>query len=245
MIKKKDPVIQIDKRSNEPVEIQIANQIKALVLTYTYDEEITDIAYIKSLLDVDIAEIKKAFEILVSDRIFSIDNHGNYDVFYQDVVSVGRGVISSVYDNIKYLNQTFSMKVFDKKDIKCDKILAKLSEFKTGDHIHYQKRIYYGDGKPKAYMELYFSKDSLPNINDEKFNELPYYHMIGLDQNPKIPAYRRLEVIRLSDEINNYLDQSVSSNGFFSEESYFSKDKKILLFVKIYLNLSYFIRLVG
>lgn len=245
MIKKKDPVIQVDKRSNEPVAIQLANHIKALVLTYKYDANITNLDYIASLDDLDKKDVQKAFDILVSDRIFKVDEHKNYDVTYQDVVKVGRGFVTSVYDNIKYLNQTFSMKIFDQKHIKCDRTLAKLTEFKTGDLIHYQRRIYYGDDQPKAYMELFFSKDRMPHIEDKDVNGLPYYQIVGVDENPKVPSYRKLEVIRFSDEINAYLNQSLKSNGFYSQESYFNQDKEILLYVNIYLNLSYFIRLVG
>jgi len=245
MIMKKDPLIQVDKRSNEPVEEQIANHIKALVLTYKYDQNITNLAYIQSLVDIELSSVKKAFDILVNDRIFGVDEYQNYYVTYQDVVRVGRGYVTSVFDNIKYLNQKFSMKVFDQKNMKCDRSLAKLTEFRTGDIIHYQKRIYYGDDQPKAYMELYFSKDRIPNIEDKAVHELPYYHIIGVDQNPKVPSYRKLEVIRFSDEVNAYLNQSIKSNGFYSQESYFNEDKDILLYVNIYLNLSYFIRLVG
>ena len=162
---------------------------------------------------------------------------------YNESTFVDDTKITSVIDNIKALNQQLMIKTFDKNLIPLSKSLKALG-FDDDDTIYFQKRIYFGDTYPKAYMELYFSTKHLPSIKDPKYDEIPYYDIVKLnDPNSHTSYDLSLKTLIFDKTINQYLNQRSGSSGFLSEEYYYNDSKKLILYVNIYLNNNHFIKL--
>ncbi len=245
MTKTRFSSFKIDYRSKEKIEVQIAHQIKAYILTHRYDHALTQMDDMSHLLEVDQIYIKKAFELLVDERVFEKDEDHNYTIFKHSYVKVGKKSVTSLASGIKILGQKLLINTFDCKELICDGAFSKQSKFEIGDYIYMQKRIYLGDGVPKAYMELYFSLALLPDIKEKQYHQVPYHDIVGFEDQYESPSYRRLKASKFSDQVNLYLDQNKQNHGFFTEEYFFNADQKVLLYAKVYFSLNYDIKLVG
>lgn len=240
-----DSIITIDKRSNDSFAIQISDQIRNLILTHKFNPIMTNVSYIANLCEVDRKDVLDAFKILREDQIYDIeDDNETYFVNYQEVATVDNKIVYAIADVIKELNQEFIVKVISKEVFKPTDEAVNSKGFKKSCDIFKQRRIYLGDSNPKAYIELYLSKEFYPDIEDDKYQEMPYYEIIDLKANANNMIRERiLRAIKLPDQISSYLGQSSNSVGFHSQEHYYNHNKELMLFVDMYMNLNYFVRL--
>ena len=243
MRKKQDMVISIDNRSNESEAQQIANQIKTLILTHRFNPKMTDKAYIAEIANVCLDSVERAFNILVQDQMYALNDNETYYVNYQETATVQNQRVISVLDIIKELKQTLTVSILKNKTMVCDDELKKKTSFDEGDTVFYQERVYYGDSFPKAYMRIYFNKTTIPMIEDPIFRNLPYYEILASLENYDNNNKRILKAIKLPNDVSERLNQSHQSLGFQSKEYYETKDNKALIYVEIYMNSNYFIRL--
>lgn len=237
--------LQIDHRSLVSKPDQIADQIKTLILMHERSPKLADPDFLCKQYNLDKQDVLAAFEILVRDQTFDYNKATNtYFITYSESNYFSEGITISIVDIIKSLNQTLHIKTFDDALLPQSTEILKPLGFDKDDQIYYQKRIYYGDTHPKAYMELYFSTKHLPNIMLDTYKKMPYYDIVGIN-NPQVDSkYNlRLKTRTFSKEINKYLNQSLDSSGFLSEEFYYNDSSNLILYVNIYLNSNYFIRL--
>ena len=125
MRKKQDMVINIDNRSNETEAQQIANQIKALILTHRFNPSMTDKTYISRIANVNIDSVEKAFDILVQDQMYALNDNQTYYVNYQEIATVDNQRVLSILDVIKELKQTLTVSILKEKTLVCDLMLSK------------------------------------------------------------------------------------------------------------------------
>lgn len=241
MKKKQTLYIQVDHRSTEPEYEQIAKQVRSLILTHQFSVDLLDISHLVEMLDVDEDVVIKAFDILEREQMISKQDD-KYELTYQEVVDINDETITSAVEMIKALNQSFSMDVFDEKYMIADELFCSKVPFLLGEEIYTHKRIYFGDRYPKSYMELYFSKTLMPDIDQEAYVHMPYYEILSFDQDYILPYEKRLRAIKLDDYINKILLQSKGTSGFLSEEFYYNEYHQLMFYAKLYMNMNFFIR---
>jgi len=241
MKKSQNLIIQIDHRSTEKACIQIAKQLKTIILTHQYQNKLLDVDELAKFLNIDKQIVIDAFQILLEEQIISNDQ-GTYQISYQEITDINDQEVLSFADTIKMMNQKFSMKVFDESYQIADEKIVKTMSFVLGEVIYSHKRIYYGDSYPKAYMELYFSKELMPNVDQEPYIHMPYYQIISFNPDYVFPYKKVLKSVKFSDEINEMLSQSKDTSGFMSEEFYFDEHHQLTLYAKIYFNVNFFVR---
>ena len=237
--------LSIDYRSNEAIEVQLYKQLKVLILTHRFSLELLEPLLVASMAKVDLPAAQKAFDILVQDQILGINENQKYFMAYQEIADVNQKTTYSVIDIIKLLKQELTIKTFGDKYLNSNLTELYNLGFEKNEVIYYHERIYYGDNLPKAYMKLYFSKKHLPNCDQEDMRLVPYYELVAFNVDDKLKSKRTLNAINFSDKINQHLNQSKNSSGLSTNEFYYDKDNKLVLYVKMYLNLNYFLRLKG
>lgn len=241
-MKKKTKInIQIDHRSTEPEHEQIAKQIKSLILTHQFTNDLLDVNLLSKSLDISKDLVIMALNILVKEQMVSLFNQ-KYELTYREIVDINDEVVHSVSDMIKATHETFSVKVFDEKYFLADEKLCKESPFVLGEEIYHHKRIYFGDNYPKAYMEIYFSKELMPHMDQDPFIHMPIYEILSFNQDYVLPFRQVLKAIKFEDNINEILSQSKGTTGFITQESYYDEYHQLMVYYRVYYNMNFFVR---
>lgn len=241
MKKKANINIQIDHRSTEPEHEQIARQIKSQILTHQFTNDLLDVELLSKSLDMSKDQVIKALNMLVKQQMVSVFGD-KYELTYREVVDINDEVVHSVSDMIKATHQKFFVKVFDDRYLHADQKLCKEAPFVLGEEIYHHKRIFFGDDYPKAYMEIYFSKQLMPKVDQAPFISMPVYEILSFNQDYVLPFRQELIAIKFDDRINEMLSQSKGTSGFLSKEYYYDEYHQLMIYFQVYFNMNFFVR---
>src|SRR5690606_2436653 len=92
--------IVIDRRSHEPFEEQLYSQIKNLILRHQTDTNLVDPDFLSRFLEIDKVIVINAFNRLVDEKFYEIDNKGHYQISYKELFWVSTDSLNGVADII-------------------------------------------------------------------------------------------------------------------------------------------------
>lgn len=230
--------IVIDRRSHDTFEEQLYSQIKNLILRHQTDSNLTDPNFLAKALDISHEIVIEAFERLVDEKYYEIDEKGKYQISYKELVWVSTDSLSSVADIIHAHGQELYIEPLKVETLICDQVIHELTGFPIGAKLFFQDRVYYGDNIPKAVYRVYYLASIFPDANSEQNIHRPYYHITHYDIKVS-PVERYVMSVRLPDEVNNLLNQKSGTAGFFVVEKIFTSEGILSTYAEGYLNSNY------
>jgi len=230
--------ITIDKRSHESYEDQLYSQIKHLVLRHQVVNNLCNPFYLAKELELPIGMVLEVFDRLAKNHFFTkIDDH-TYDIAYKKVMWETSDTFSSIADMIIKSGEDLNIDTFNYETLICDKKLSELTSFPIGTPLYVQDRIYYGNGRPKAYYKVYFNANLIKDAQSKENLTKPYHVFTGYNIKES-QAARYIQSLTFPDYINKYLDQMNGTAGFKLVENLYNNDGLQTTFAEGYLNINY------
>ena len=205
--------IKIDKRQSTPHTIQISQAIKQLLIDkqIKYLEQLPDIDELSAYLAVDQLSVKQAYQRLLAENMVRVDSH-HYFANYVYLSPNFYLKVSKLYDVIKDLGLTPSIKTVRKKVVNLPKALSIDPRISLDKKYILLKRIYYGNEMPLAIMDIYLPEDKFGGIEDAKYDEKPLYEAIFFKYGNLISSGKRtMSVVNLSREDAKVLNSTVDN----------------------------------
>lgn len=212
----KNPLLQkikIDKRQRTPHPVQISQAIKQLLMDkqVTYLDPLPSIDELSSHLSVELSAVKQAYQRLLAENLIRLE----HQLYYANYVYLSPDFylkVSKLYDVIKNLGLTPSIKTIKKKVLNIPKTLAIDPAVDLHKKYIMIKRVYYGNDLPLAVMDIYLPEDKFSGIDDVKYDEKPLYEAIFFKFGNLITSGRRtMSVINLSREDAKVLNATIDS----------------------------------
>src|SRR5690606_1154346 len=125
--------IIIDRRSHEPLEEQVYSQIKSLILRHQTNPKLVDPNFLVKALNVEKSIIIKAFNRLVDEKYYEVDEKGYYQISYKELVWVSTDSLYSISDMIHTQGQKLYIDSLKVEMIICDQTLSELTGFQKGE----------------------------------------------------------------------------------------------------------------
>ncbi len=203
--------IKIDKRQATPIQIQISQSIKHLLIDQQikYLQKMPSIDQLAEGLDVDRLDVKQAYQRLLIENLLHTEQ-GEYFANYVSFSSDYYLKVSRLYDIIKNLGLTPSIKTLKKKITSLPLHLVVDPSIDKDETYILLKRIYYGNDIPLAVMDIYLPQSSYAGIENMNFDEKPLYEAIYFTYGKLLSSGRRLmSVINLSREDAKILNAAV------------------------------------
>lgn len=222
--------IKIDKRQSDPVNLQIFQAIKSLLISQDikYLEALPSVAELANFLEVEESDVKQAYHRLTFENFFHQEN-SQYYANYVNLSSDYYLKVSKLYDIIKNLGLTPSIKTIKKRVTSLPFQLAVDQAIDPNESYIQLKRIYYGNEIPLALMDIYLPQSRFEGIDHVSYDEKPLYEAIYFNYGKLISSGSRLmSVVNLTREDAKILNaaQDVASYQVISVA--LDQDKKLI-----------------
>ena len=222
--------IKIDKRQSNPISLQIFQAIKSLLINQDikYMDVLPSIDELASFLEVEQADVKQSYHRLTFENFFHYE-HGKYYANYVNLSSDYYLKVSKLYDIIKNLGLTPTIKTIKKRVTSLPFGLAVDPAIDPNGNYIQLKRIYYGNEIPLALMDIYLPQSRFEGIDQVIYDEKPLYEAIYFNYGKLLSSGRRLmSVVNLSREDAKILNaaQDIASYQVISVS--LDQDKKLI-----------------
>lgn len=222
--------IKIDKRQSNPIHLQIFQAIKSLLINQEikYMEALPSIEELANFLEVEITDVKQAYHRLTFENFFHLE-HGEYFANYVNLSSDYYLKVSKLYDIIKNLGLTPSIKTIKKRVTSLPFNLAVDQAIDPNETYILLKRIYYGNEIPLALMDIYLPQSRFEGIDNAKYDEKPLYESIFFNYGKLISSGRRLmSVVNLTREDAKILNAAQDTASYQVISVALDQDKKLI-----------------
>ncbi|HAX02710.1 MAG: hypothetical protein A2Y45_05025 [Tenericutes bacterium GWC2_34_14] len=203
--------IKIDKRQATPYHLQISYAVKQLLIDQQvkYMEKLPSITELANYLEINETDVKQAYHRLLVENLLHSEQ-GEYYANYINFSSDYYLKVSKLYDIIKGLGLTPSIKTLKKKITSLPSTLAVDPSIDPLETYILLKRIYYGNDIPLAVMDIYLPQTSFSGIDAMNFDEKPLYEAIYFTYGKLLSSGRRLmSVVNLSREDAKILNSAI------------------------------------
>lgn len=222
--------IKIDKRQSNPISLQIFQDIKSLLINQDikYMDVLPSIDELASFLEVEQADVKQSYHRLTFENFFHHE-HGKYYANYVNLSSDYYLKVSKLYDIIKNLGLTPTIKTIKKRVTSLPFGFAVDPAIDPNGNYIQLKRIYYGNEIPLALMDIYLPQSRFEGIDQVVYDEKPLYEAIYFNYGKLLSSGRRLmSVVNLSREDAKILNaaQDIASYQVISVS--LDQDKKLI-----------------
>lgn len=222
--------IKIDKRQSVAVDLQLYHSIKSLLIDQEikYMQELPSISQLAEFLEVHVVDVKQAYQRLAFENFFHIENgvhYANYVYLSSDYYLK----LSRLYDIIKNLGLTPSIKTIKKKVTSLPLQLVVDKSIDSNETYILLKRIYYGNNIPLALMDIYLPQSRFDGIDHIDFDEKPLYEAIYFTFGKLISSGRRfMNVINLSREDAKILNSQQDTASYQVISYALDQEKKLI-----------------
>lgn len=205
-------LITIDRRSRVSFDIQIKERIKAFILDHTfyYKTSLPTPVELSKYLNIPEKKVEKAYAQLIEERYIKKDSNGVYNVSYFELTNYFFDRNTAVYDAIRTLGLTPSIKCVEKKVITLTKKEIEEIGFDTkkSNKYFYINRLYLGDKQPIMLLENYLPHYIFEGIDQEFVGDEPLDAYIKEKYNlyAKI-SKRHIKAVNLTKKTANYLNE--------------------------------------
>ena len=194
--------IKIDKRQSNPINLQIYQSVKSLLISQEikYMDKLPTIEELALFLDVDQTFVNQAYHRLTFENFFH-NEHGTYFANYVSLSSDYYLKVSKLYDIIKNLGLTPSIKTLKKRVTQLPVQLQVDQAIDPNENYIHLRRIYYGNEIPLALMDIYLPQSRFEGIDQATYDDKPLYESIYFQYGKLVSSGRRLlSVSNLSRE---------------------------------------------
>lgn len=173
-------LIQVDKRQNTPLRIQLMNELRLAI----FDYQLADQSMLPSISDMtdhllmSLSDVKAALQALEQEGIIMLSKKNQYMVTHKKQSNEFMAKAFLLFQYIKKLGMEPSIETLVQKVIIADDLLAKKMSLSVGDKVMYLKRVYYGNRKPMVLLESYFSISLLPEVENITFTNQPHFEVL-------------------------------------------------------------------
>jgi DNA-binding GntR family transcriptional regulator len=209
--------IRIDRRSSLPLYLQLSNAIKSLIVdrVFHYQEPLPTIDEVASLFEVDQDVVDKSYQQLVFEN-YVIFNDGSYLAYQYDLTANFITELIKLYDAIKMMGLTPSVKTLAQTIVKVDQKFHQKSKFKKGESLLYIRRIYYGNETPLIVLDTYIPLELFPNIETILTDEKPIYDVFAINYHRFVSQSKRLlAVVNLPKDLSSIFKVRTGTAGYF------------------------------
>ena len=188
--------IKIDKRQSTPLSLQIFQSIKHMITDQQigYLQQLPDVNELAKHLEVTDKDVLDAYNRLVSENFL----HAEKDHYFVNFVHFSSDFYikpSKLYDIIKQLGLTPSIKTIKRKVTTLPFQLQIDNHFKQNESFIHLKRIYFGNDIPLALMDTYLPYNDFNEIEQRIVDEKPLYETIFTETKRLVTSGKRLMTV--------------------------------------------------
>ena len=224
--------ITIDRRSTVKYDIQIKDNIKALILDRTlyYKTLLPTPSELSAHLDIHKKDVSEAFIQLEKERYIKSEKD-QYQVSYIELTNYFFERNTSIYDAIISLGLTPSIKCIEKNVIQLNKTDIKRIGFdvtKENKYL-YINRIYYGDKQPIIILENYLPLYIFKDMEHHFIGHEPLNNYIDDNYGFKASVSKRVtKAVNLKKEIAELLNERVNAASLQSTNHVYDKRGRLI-----------------
>jgi len=213
-------LINIDRRSTLDYDLQLKDNIKALILdqTFYYKTKLPKVFELAEYLDIDDNYVIKAYQKLINEN-FIKEKDSVYSVSYIELTNYFFERNTSIYDAVISLGLTPSIKCLEKKVVK----LAGKTQIEMGfdgdesSEFLYINRMYYGDNQPIIILENYLPLSIFKDMEKNFKGHEPLNNYIGENYGFKAHVSKRItKAVTLDKGLAHLLHERVNASSLQS-----------------------------
>ena len=237
-------LLTIDRRSTIGYNIQIKENIKALILDRTlyYKTVLPDAKELATHLNIDEKFVVKAYKELTDERYIE-QKKGNTRVSYIELTTYFFERNTSIYDAVITLGLTPSIKCIEKRVLSLDKDTIERMGFdpEQENKYYYINRIYYGDKQPIIILENYLPLYIFKDIDKKFIGDEPLNNYIGENYGFKAHISKRItKAVNLKKEIAVLLNERVNAASLQSTNQVYDNHGRLIDFGQSHSISSYY-----
>jgi len=224
--------ITIDRRSTIKYDIQIKDNIKALILDRTlyYKTKLPSPLELASNLEIPLQQVVEAYIQLVKERYIE-KKKDEYQVTYIELTNYFFERNTSIYDAIISLGLSPSIKCIEKKVVNLEKEKIDRIGFDSSKENRYLyiNRIYYGDEQPIIILENYLPLYIFKGMELNFVGQEPLNNYINDNYGFKAQVSRRVtKAVNLKKNIAELLNERVNAASLQSTNHVYDQQGRLI-----------------
>ncbi|MDX9691091.1 MAG: GntR family transcriptional regulator [Acholeplasmataceae bacterium] len=199
--------IKVDRRSAQPISLQLAQSIKVLITNneLSYQNQLPQLNDMSTTLMIRKTDIEKAYQMLVDEKFLLKKNH-EYTINYFHFSANFFLDVIPLFEAIRLMGMTPKMKTISIKRQLLPTELKLYSKI-SADEKHWAiKRLYYGNDIPLVILESFLPESKFPDLDKIINDNEPLYEALFSRYQTRITSSNRIfKVINLDKDSAHHL----------------------------------------
>lgn len=221
--------ITLDRRANLAFHLQIAHQIRRMILNREVyvNKPLIEPNQLADQLGIEASVVTQAYARLIQEQLVLLDKTGAYRVKYYDAPKSVISEYTSIFEGVQKLGYTPSVKTLKRSVLKASDVPElKLSK---DEPILFTQRVYYADLKPIAYVEGYFPLLKYPGLDKLDLVEEPDHIVFARHYNLKPQRNTRsFYATLLSEDMAKVLETDKGSPSFAVDLTIYDDEDELI-----------------
>ena len=234
--------IKIDKRSSLPIHIQLIQSLKTLMLSHdiSYMDKLPDINDLSNVLKIRKSDIDLAYQRLLNENYIHKKDTLYYVNYFHFSANFYLKVIK-LYDAIKDMGMTPSMKSLVKKSTHLPMELRKHLTVNSDCKYYQIKRLYYGNNTPLIILDTYLLASKFENLLSHINDGEALYETLFKHYDVSVASSKRIfSVTNLDKETAEQLNTVLNTASYYGISISYDKNNQLVDITRSWSSSNYF-----
>lgn len=226
--------LTLDRRSNTELYIQVANQVRKLIVNREIypNRPLPTYQQLADKLSCKTEVIEKAYQRLSEENLIHKGKTDDYWVAFYEAPKTVLTNFNSIYQSIENAGFKASFKTTHKEILKCDSVKDYPIQDPTKKLLHLQ-RTYFADGNPVGFINIYFPIERFKDIDKVDFENEIVLDILQKHYSVETSlTSRRFKAEIGSDVVCSALGIENASSVFMAYFYGYDKDSNLIVFSK-------------